>query len=91
MAKENYRFNNKSLQFEKVQKSFKIRFLKVLYTFSLGLVFAAVIIFLSYTFLDSPKEKVLKREIAQYELQFQILNDRLIRISNVLADMQDRE
>ncbi|MCB0821181.1 MAG: M23 family metallopeptidase [Bacteroidales bacterium] len=55
------------------------------------MVFAAVVIFLAYTFLDSPKEKMLKREIAQYELQFDRVNERLDQYDAVLTDLADRD
>ncbi|GAB4318794.1 MAG: M23 family metallopeptidase [Bacteroidales bacterium] len=91
MAKVSYRFNKKSLQFEEVEVTFKTRLLKALSVVATGLVFAAVVIFLAYTFLDSPKEKMLKREIAQYELQLKLINDRLDKYESVLADLADRD
>ncbi len=91
MAKINYEFNKKSLQFEEVKPSVKERLLKILWVVATGMVFATVVIFLAYTFLDSPKEKMLKREIAQYELQFQIINERLNNAEKVLNDLADRD
>lgn len=91
MAKVNYKFNKKSLQFEEVKVTLKARLLKVLSVVATGMVFAAVVIFLAYTFLDSPKEKMLKREIAQYELQFDRVNERLDQYEAVLTDLADRD
>jgi murein DD-endopeptidase MepM/ murein hydrolase activator NlpD len=91
MAKINYEFNKKSLQFEEVKPSFKRRLLKILWVVATGMVFATVVIFLAYTFLDSPKEKMLKREIAQFDLQYQILNERLNNAEMVLNDLADRD
>ncbi len=91
MSKVNYKFNKKSLQFEEVKVTLKTRLLKALSVVAAGLVFAAVVIFLAYTFLDSPKEKMLKREIAQYELQFERVNERLNQYDAVLADLADRD
>ncbi|HPE56979.1 MAG TPA: M23 family metallopeptidase [Bacteroidales bacterium] len=91
MGKVNYKFNKKSLQFEEVKVTFKARLLKALSVVATGMVFAAVVIFLAYTFLDSPKEKMLKREIAQYELQFDRVNERLDQYDAVLTDLADRD
>jgi len=91
MAKINYEFNKRSLQFEEVKLTFKQWLLKILWVVAAGMVFAAVVIFLAYTFIDSPKEKMLKREIAQYELQFQILNEKLDNAEVVLNDLADRD
>jgi len=91
MSKIKYKFNKKSLQFEVVKHSFKSRLLKVLSYFSTGAVFSVVVIFFAYTFLDSPKEKILKREIAQYQLQFQMINERISQYDAVLTDLADRD
>ncbi len=91
MAKINYEFNKKSLQFEEVKPSFKRRLLKILWVVATGTVFATVVIFLAYTFLDSPKEKMLKREIAQFDLQYQIINERLNNAEMVMNDLADRD
>jgi len=56
-----------------------------------ALVFSSVVLLLAYNFLDSPKERMLKRELEQYELQYKILNDRLTKVQAVVADIQDRD
>ncbi len=91
MPNKNYKFNRKSLQFEVVKVSIKTKILNILGIVAAGMVFAAVVIFLAYTFLDSPKEKMLKREIAQYKLQFKLINERLDKYDAVLADLADRD
>lgn len=91
MSKAKYKFNKKSLQFEVVRHNFKTIAIKVLSYLATGTVFSVVVIFLAYTFLDSPKEKILKREIAQYQLQFQMINERLEQYDKVLSDLADRD
>ncbi|MFO8128635.1 MAG: M23 family metallopeptidase [Bacteroidales bacterium] len=91
MAKVHYRFNPKSLTYEKVGTSVKSIVLKFLGYLLTGIGFAAVIVLLAYSFFDSPKERMLKRENEQYSLQFQILNDRIDNMNAVLADMQERD
>lgn len=91
MPKTNYKFNKKSLQFEKVQPSLKVRLMRLLYQLSIGLVFATVVIFLAYTFIDSPKEKMQKREITQYKEQIKVFNERLDNMQEVLHELADRD
>ena len=91
MSKVKYKFNKKSLQFEEVKVTIKEMALKVLSVFATGSVFSAIVIFLAYTFLDSPKEKMLKREIAHYELRFQLINERIQQYDAVLSDLADRD
>ena len=73
MAKTKYYFNSQTLKYEKVKNSFGIKILKVLGFLSSALVFSFLIIALAYTFLDSPKEKQLKREISALSLQYELL------------------
>jgi murein DD-endopeptidase MepM/ murein hydrolase activator NlpD len=56
-----------------------------------GIAFGAVFTYFANTFFDSPKEKIMKREIEQYKLQFQIMNDRINLASAALKDLQDRD
>ena len=57
----------------------------------IGTVFAAVLLVVAYNFLDSPKEKMLKRELEQYQFQYKIMNNRFARVQKVLTDLQQRD
>lgn len=89
--KHKYRFNPHLLTYEKVIISIKDIFLKVLSYVAIGLVFSTIVIIIAYNFLDSPKERMLRREIKQYEQQYDLLNERLNTMSAVLKDIQDRD
>ncbi len=91
MAKSRFRYNPESLSYEKISPGFKERFIQFLTYFAATLVIAVIynVIFLS--FFDSPKEKALRRENSQMELQYQILNKRFDQVSLVLKDMQQRD
>lgn len=91
MAKIRYQFNTKSLKIEKIHVTGKQRLKRVLSVLASGLVFATAVLVLAYNFIESPKERILQREIDQYELQFKILNDRLGQVQNVITDLQDRD
>lgn len=91
MAKIRYHFNTKSLKIEKVQVTLKQRLLRLFSVLATGMVFATAVLVLAYNFIESPKERMLQREIEQYELQFKILNDRMEQVQNVVSDLQDRD
>ena len=86
-----YKFNKKSLTFERAQVTLRKRLLYFFTHLSTGVVFAAVVLVLAYNFLDSPKERSQKREIEQMKLEYQILNDQLDRVTKLIADLQDRD
>ncbi len=91
MSKVKYRFNTKSLTYEKVKITFKERFLRFLSYLATGSVFAAITILLAYKFLDSPKEKQLRREAEVLQLQYDLLNKKMNQVQTVLTDLQDRD
>lgn len=91
MAKEQFFYNPKTLTYEKKRRSGGVILFKVLRFLVMFIAFAAVGIILAYSFFDSPKERMLKREISQYEFQYTLLNDRLDQIQTVLGDLQDKD
>jgi len=91
MAKVHYRFNPKSLTYEKVSRTTKSVILKLLGYLLTGTAFSVVIIALAFTFFDSPKEKMLKREIEQYRFQFEVMNDKLDQMQRWAQELQDRD
>jgi murein DD-endopeptidase MepM/ murein hydrolase activator NlpD len=64
---------------------------RILSAMAAGMVFSTVVILIAYNFFDSPKEKMLTREIEQYKSQFKVLNDKLTKINLVLADIENRD
>lgn len=91
MPKVKYHFNTHSLRYEKVVVSMWKKLGRIAGFLATAVVFAAVIIFIAYTYLDSPKEKQLKREIAQLRLQYDLLNSRLTKVSSVIEDLKERD
>ncbi|HSH66994.1 MAG TPA: M23 family peptidase, partial [Bacteroidia bacterium] len=93
MSKIKYKFNTKSLTYEKVTVSFFKRLGQAFSYLFTGLVFATIAIFIAYNYFDlnSPKEKRLRRELAEVTLQYELLNNRIGEVSEVLDDIQERD
>ena len=91
MAKVRYHFNTNSLKIEKVKVTFTQKLLRFSSIIVTGMVFAALVLVLAYNFLDSPKERIMQRELDQYKLQFTILNDKLEKVQSVVSDLQERD
>lgn len=91
MAKEKYHYNPASLSYEKVGISFRKRMMRTAIILLVSFLYAVVVLFIAYYFFDSPKERMLQREITHYKLQYDIMNDRLDHIQTVMEDVQDRD
>ncbi|MEY4875226.1 MAG: hypothetical protein RL708_375, partial [Bacteroidota bacterium] len=89
--KVKYFYNTHTLSYEKVKLSWGITLLRVFGFLCAAAVFSAVIMYFAYTYFDSPKEKLLKRELAQMKVQYKSMNNRMNSINKVLADLQDRD
>ena len=91
MSESKYRYNTQTLSYEKVDKTTKDKLVKGLAFVVSGLIFSVLSLFISYTYIDSPKEKQMRRENDQLALQYEILQKRTDALSQVLEDIQNRD
>jgi murein DD-endopeptidase MepM/ murein hydrolase activator NlpD len=91
VARIKYRYNTKSLEYERVEVSFKEKLLRFISYVVVGLSFAIVSVLITYQIIDSPKEKQLQREIENLQNQYEDFNDKLLLVSKVLDDVQQRD
>lgn len=89
--KHTYKFNPHTLKYEKVYVGAKEALRKISFTVAFGLVVGVLFVIVSYQLVDSPKERALKREIAQYKRQVKSLNTRVSRAEKVLEDLENRD
>ncbi len=92
MAKRvKYFYNTHTLKYEKVEVSIGKKILRVTGYLASVAVFAGIVMIFAYSYIDSPKEKQLKREIEQLTLQFDLLQDRLKIMDVVMEDLSERD
>jgi len=88
MLKTKYRFNRDSISFDEVKLSLKEILIRFLFYFTVSVVVAVFYWFIFVMIFDSPKEKVLKREIEQLSLQYNLINREMGDIERILDDLQ---
>jgi murein DD-endopeptidase MepM/ murein hydrolase activator NlpD len=91
MSKHKYIYNPNTLNYEKINLTFRDHLKRTTSFIITGLVFASIIIFVAYTFFHSPKEIRLMRENDQLKVQYQLINRDLNELENVLGDIQHRD
>lgn len=93
MSKVKYYYDPDTLSYRKIEakKSKKYRNLAffILSAALFGLV--CLILLLNTNLVNTPKELSLQREVQNYELQFDILNRKMLQIEEVLANIEDRD
>lgn len=89
--KAKYEFDQKSLSFKIKHKTLNEKIKTASFSVAFGLVLAVVFIVIIYLFIDSPKEKLLKRQVQTYERQYSVLNREIDNLSEVLSVIENRD
>ena len=91
MGREKYIFNEKTLQYEKVQLSWKARMGKLGGFFVLLLVCSFGLYTIAYTVIPTPKELAMQRELNQMEYQYSSISNDFEKIATELNDLQRKD
>lgn len=91
MAKTKYKFNPESLSFDKIRLGIKTILLRGLAYFAGSVIIAVIYSFIIGLFIDSPKEKALKREIAQMTLQYDMMHKEMGDLEKVIDHLQETD
>lgn len=91
MPKTKYRFNTKTLSYEKIELDWKQKIFRAS-TFMIASLFMGFVFYMAASkLIDSPKEKLLKKENSQLKSQYELLNSRMDQVTGVLEDIQRRD
>lgn len=91
MFRTKYKYNPKTLSYEKVEFTSQMLIRRALSYLFIGGFLATIVVFLAFEFVDSPQEKAMRREIEQFKMQYKVLNDRMSQYELVMADIQERD
>ena len=91
MSNTKYKYNPGTLSYEREEVSVTSRLYKTLGFLASSLVVGGIFFAVFYFNFDSPKEKELVRENAQWRLQYNIINNRIAEMEKVLGNIEDRD
>ena len=91
MPKNKYKFNSRSLNYDKVERTIKQKIYRILTNALAVFVVAVFVNFILSFFIDFPAVKKLKRENKQLLTQYQSLNTKLDQATLWLNEMQERD
>ncbi len=93
MSKVKYYYDSETLSYRKIEnkrgRKIGIFFLSLLGTVLSG--FLLLLLYLNLPNVETPKERQLKRELAQMELQYDLLNKRMAQAETVLEQLAERD
>ncbi|SEK63516.1 Murein DD-endopeptidase MepM and murein hydrolase activator NlpD, contain LysM domain [Chitinophaga rupis] len=91
MKKVKYFYNTQTLKYEKLVVSVRVKILRILGFVSAAIVTGVLFLSVSYRFLDSPKEKSLRRDIDNMKEQYDALQHRMNEAKIQLTELQQRD
>lgn len=89
--KKKYIFNPETLRYEIAKRSVWSILANIFSYLLIGLGFAFVIIYITYQFFDSPKEKLLKREIDVLRSQYELMQNKMNKLQIALNELEERD
>lgn len=93
MSKSKFYYDKKSLSFKEIKISNTSRIINastfIFTAFFFGIV--SLFILISTPYLNTPTELAQERELKNYELQLELLNNRLVQLETVLNDLESRD
>ena len=91
MKKAKYFYDKKTLSFKRIEKTWKTRLKNILLFLSVSSFFGLLMLIAAFNFFDSPKEKILKRELDKLVLEYELIDKELEKLSAVLENIKDRD
>ena len=91
MAKVKYYYDTKTLSYKRIELSGLNRLKRLFYFLFISTLIGLIMLLLFLQFFDSPKEKILNREIDHLTTQYNIIDEKLNQVELVLDDIQNRD
>ncbi|WP_298715939.1 M23 family metallopeptidase [Chitinophaga sp.] len=91
MKKVKYFYNTQTLKYEKLVVSVKVKILRILGFLSAAIVTGILFLTVSYRFLDSPKETMLRRDLDNMQEEYGNLQDQVKELKSQLGELQHRD
>ena len=93
MAKVKYYYDSENLAYRKIKTKKRTKFAYAVLFLVASALFGALsfVVLLNTPFFETPKDRLLTREIDNFKLQYAILNKKMDQIDEVLANIEDRD
>ena len=93
MSKVKYYYDSETLSYRKIEhkKGRKLGYALLGVTASVLAGFLLLVVYLNLPQIETPKEKAMRRELQNMELQYEVLNKKMTQAQKVLAEVQNRD
>lgn len=91
MKKIKYYYNTNTLRYEKLETPLRVKLLRIFGFVAAAFVTAALISYVAFQFIGSPKEKILERQYRTLLNKYEVLNDQLESVQLQMAELEKRD
>lgn len=91
MKKIKYYYNTNTLRYEKLETPLRVRLLRVFGFIAAALVTAALISFVAFQFIGSPKEKILEQQNRAMRENYKELDEELSSVQKQMKELEKRD
>jgi murein DD-endopeptidase MepM/ murein hydrolase activator NlpD len=91
MAKVKYYYDSDTLSYRKIKLRRRDKFKKMIVFLLASAMLGALMVLGLYQFIEPPKQKVLKRELENMKLHYELLDKKMRQAENVLTGIQKRD
>ena len=91
MAKVKYYYDSESLSYRKIQLRTRDKLSKTVVFLLASTLIGGLIVLIMYQFVESPKQKVLNRELQNMKLHYELLGKKMQQTQDVLEGIQHRD
>lgn len=91
MKKIKYYYNTTTLRYEKLETPLRVRLLRIFGFIAAALVTAALISYVAFQFIGSPKEKILQEQNEDLRDNYRQLKDRIESLQQQMKELEKRD
>jgi len=91
MAKVKYYYDSDTLSYRKIELRKRDKFKRMLGFLLSSVIMGLFLMFITFQFIESPKEKAQKRELENMELNYGLLNKKMSQVEQVMEGIQHRD
>lgn len=91
MSKVKYYYDSDTLSYRKIERKKRTTFKYIILFLTAAALFAFLFVSIASNYIESPKEKALKRELQNMKLQYSLLDKKMDEAERVLANVEDRD
>ncbi|MEM6515162.1 MAG: M23 family metallopeptidase [Bacteroidota bacterium] len=91
MAKVKYYYDPDTLSYRKIERTRRTTLAYITVFILASALFGFLFVFIASQFVESPRERALKRELANMELQYEILNESIDEAFAALENVEERD